>query len=285
MQFRETGQSWVPTAEYSFYTQRAQGSTFTFSLTSDSHIDIIIGDEATWTETLNNVAADNPDFHIDLGDAYAIRLLGPGDVAEAEAVYEKQRGFHDIISRSAPLFQALGNHEQVEGWHLLDPLADSLPVISTNALKKYYLNPIPDDFYTGDTDTYSYLDGDQLREDYYAWTWGDVLFVTLDPYWFSTTKPYDDNTGGGELDTTGSGDRWDWTLGLEQYNWLKQTIENSNAKFKFVFSHLMTGGFEDYSEVAPMHHTSASGVDMGKTAPLGSGILNDPDGGVNRSTR
>ncbi|MBW8034680.1 MAG: hypothetical protein FVQ79_03235 [Planctomycetes bacterium] len=247
MQFRETGQSWIPTAEYSFYTQRAQGSTFTFSLTSDSHIDIIIGDEATWTDTLNNVAADNPDFHIDLGDAYAIRGLNPGDVAEAEAVYEKQRGFYDITSRSAPLFQLLGNHAQVEGWHLLEPLADSLPVMSTNALKKYYLNPIPDDFYTGDTDTYPHLDGDQLRENYYAWTWGDALFVVLDPYWFTTTMPYTTNQGGGETDTTGSGDRWDWTLGLEQYNWLKQTIENSNAKFKFVFSHQMTGGSEDYS--------------------------------------
>ena len=58
-----------------------------------------------------------------------MRLLEPGDVAGAEAAYEKQRGFFDITSRSAPLFLALGNHEQVEGWHLLDPLADSLPVM------------------------------------------------------------------------------------------------------------------------------------------------------------
>ncbi len=247
MQSRETGQSWVPTAEYSFHTQRAQGSTFTFSLTSDSHINFLRGDEVTWIQTLNNVAADNPDFVLDLGDTFAMRLLEPGDVAGAEDAYEYQRPFFDITSRSVPLFLASGNHEQIEGWHLLDPVEDSLPVISTNALKKYYLNPIPDDFYAGDTNTYSYLDGDQLREDYYAWTWGDALFVVLDPFWFSTTKPYQTNQGGGESDTTGSGDRWDWSLGLEQFNWLKQTIENSNAKFKFVFSHLMTGGAEDYS--------------------------------------
>ena len=247
MQFRETGQSWVPTAEYSFYTQRAQGSTFTFSLTSDSHINIIRGDEATWIQTLNNVAADNPDFVIDLGDTFAMRLLEPGDVAGAEDVYQYQRPFFDITSRSAPLFLASGNHEQTEGWHLLDPVEDSLPVMSTNALKKYYLNPIPNDFYTGDTNTYSYLDGDQLRENYYAWTWGDALFVVIDPYWFTTTKPYASNLGGGELDTTGSGDRWDWTLGLEQFNWFKQTIENSNATFKFVISSMITGGQDDYS--------------------------------------
>jgi hypothetical protein len=79
-----------------------------------------------------------------------------------------------------------------------------------------------------------------LREDYYAWEWGDALFVVLDPFWYTTTKPHSD--GG----VPGSGDNWDWTLGQEQYDWLCQTLEESSATFKFVFSHQVTGGVNTY---------------------------------------
>ena len=39
-----------------------------------------------------------------------------------------------------------------------------------------------------------------------------------------------------------NGDQWSWTLGQQQYDWLTQTLENSHAKYKFVFSHQMVGG-------------------------------------------
>ena len=73
--------------------------------------------------------------------------------------------------------------------------------------------------------------GDTYHEDYYAWTWGDALFVVLDPYHYSMKWPNDDGQGyGGEgQDGEASGDRWDWTLGIQQYLWLKDTLENSNA--------------------------------------------------------
>jgi hypothetical protein len=248
MRYRQSGTTgeFLARDEHSFWTQRAQGSTFTFTITSDSHVNIVLGSASEWTKTLNNVALDQPDFHLDLGDTFAMDSVTVGDVAGAESKYLFQRPFFGIISHSAPIFLVDGNHEQTEGWHLLGTLANSLPVIGTNAMKKYFLNPVPDSFYSGNTDQYSYLDGDHLREDYYAWTWGDALFVVLDPFWYTTTKPYIGNTGGGEGDTTGSGDRWDWTLGLEQFNWFKQTLENSNAKYKFVFAHQMVGGSEDY---------------------------------------
>jgi hypothetical protein len=34
------------------------------------------------------------------------------------------------------------------------------------------------------------------------------------------------------------------TLGRDQYDWLKTTLENSSAKFKFVFAHNLVGGFD-----------------------------------------
>ena len=250
--------TWTPGDQHSFHTQRAQDETFTFTVTSDSHVDILLGNANTWTNTLNDVSEDNPDFHLDLGDTFAMDDIAVGDVAGAEAAYEFQRPFFNIISTSSPIFLASGNHEQQEGWHLLGTLENSLPVMGTNAMKKYFLNPIPDSFYSGDTNTYAPLGGDQLREDYYAWEWGDALFVVIDPYWFTTTKPYTSDPGGGESDTTGSGDSWDWTLGQEQFNWFKTTLENSDAKYKFIFAHQIVAdgsvsGQEDYGHGSANH--------------------------------
>jgi hypothetical protein len=240
------GVNWVDGDEHSFETQRSPGSTFTFTITSDSHVNIQLGSATTWQQTMTNVANDHPDFEIDLGDTFA--MDGVTTASGAEQAYLYQRQFFDLVGNSAPIFLAIGNHEQQEAWHLDDTgnPATSPPVLGANAEKKYYLNPVPDAFYSGNTDPYSYLSGDHLREDYYAWTWGNALFVVIDPYWYTTTKPYIGNIGGGESSDTGSGNRWDWTLGLQQFNWLKQTLANSHVQYKFVFAHHMTGGASDY---------------------------------------
>ena len=248
MQYHQTGETgWISRDEHSFWTQRASGSTFTFSITSDSHVNIMLGSASTWTNTLNNVVDDQSDFLLDLGDTFAMDNVTTE--SGAESAYEYQRQFFDIVGNSMGVYLVLGNHEQTEGWHIddlgSDP-ANSQPAFSTNAMKKFYVNPVPDGFYTGDEQTFSYIDGDHLLEDYYAWTWGDALFVVIDPFWYTTTKPFTGNTGGGEGTDTGSGDRWDWTLGYDQYIWLKEVLENSDAAYKFIFAHHMVGGSDDY---------------------------------------
>jgi hypothetical protein len=67
------------------------------------------------------------------------------------------------------------------------------------------------------------------RQANYAWEWGDALFIALDPYWNVPVAP--------EL----AGD-WSLTLGRQQYEWLKSTLEGSSAKYTFVFSHNLIGG-------------------------------------------
>jgi hypothetical protein len=248
---KDGGATWVTRPELSFQTQRATGSTFTFDITSDSHIGIQLGTPANWTSTLNGVVADHPDFLLDLGDTIAMddgsASVGLGDTAETESRYTDALPYFNMVSGKSPIYIVPGNHEQQEAWHLTasntggDP-AVSLPVMGKNAEKKYFLNPVNDAFYSGDTSTYSYLSGDHLKQDYYAWTWGDALFVVISPFWTTTTKPYTTSAGGGEGDTTGSNNRWDWTLGSTQFNWLKTTLQNSSAKYKFVFAHQIVGG-------------------------------------------
>jgi hypothetical protein len=247
MVYRQTGtSSWTTRDEHSFYTQRSPGSTFTFTVISDSHVNIILGNANLYTRTLQNVGADKPDFHLDLGDTFAMDNVTTQ--TQAYNSYLSQRSYMGLISHSAPVFLALGNHEQEEGWHLDDTgnPATSQPVMGANARKRYFLNPVPDSFYSGNISGLSAINGDGLRGDYYAWEWGDALFVVIDPFWYTTTKPFTGSTGGGESSDVGSGDRWDWTLGLDQYQWLKRTLENSHATYKFVFAHHVTGGTEDY---------------------------------------
>jgi hypothetical protein len=244
-------------SEYTFHTQRDIDSTFTFAVQSDSHQGFAsFHNDALYRTTMTNIRDAEPDFLIDLGDT-----VSTDDATETQASvrtkYLNQRTIFDIAGNSTPVFLALGNHENEEGWNLDDfgqdsDVANSLPVLGANARKRFFLNPAPDDFYSGNLDQkstifgYPAVDGDGLLEDYYAFEWGDALFVIIDPYWYTMKKPYSGTTGGEKNDETTIGTRWDWTLGAAQYDWLKETLESNTARFKFVFAHHHTGGTDDY---------------------------------------
>ena len=243
MLFQPTGSiSWLSGNEFSFRTQRAQGTTFAFTITSDSHLgDTFSGNTPErYERTTLNVAADNPDFHLDLGDTFITN--GLTNQTAVNTKYRDQRPYFGNFSHSAPVFLATGNHENEEGWNLDDtPFSQGLGSII--ARKKYFPNPVSDGFYSGNGDLLPGIGGDQRREDYYAWEWGDALFVVLDPFQYTMTKPYGTVAGSGEdADEAVSGDQWNWTLGQQQYNWFKQTLESSNANYKFVFAHHVVGG-------------------------------------------
>ncbi len=244
------GNNWTGRPEYSFHTQRPVGNGFVFTITSDSHLSSGSGKPMLnlYAKTLANVLNDQPDLHFDMGDTFGMSDVKKGEPDKADSAYLFQRGLMGAISPSIPVYLAIGNHEDEEGWNLDDTsvVAVTKPVMSVNGRKKYFLNPVPDSFFSGNSDAgQQEISGDHLKEDYYAFQWGDALFVVLDPYWYTTTKPYPGTSGGEENDEV-TGNRWDWTLGEEQYLWLKQTLESSQSKWKFVFSHQVTGGTNLY---------------------------------------
>ncbi len=232
MRFRQPGTAeFQAGVEHSFHTQRPRGSTFTFAVEADPHLDEQSNPEI-YRRTLQNILADNPDFLIDLGDNFMsdkIPEINPGTPINYQTIVDRHlllRGYYDSICHSVPLFLVIGNHEGELGWEL-NGTAENVAVWATIARKSYYPNPAPDHFYTGSTAIENFVG---LRENYYAFKWGDALFVVLDPYWYTTTKP-------GK-----SSDNWDWTLGEQQYHWFRQTLENSHAASKFVFCHQLVGG-------------------------------------------
>lgn len=213
--------------EYQFHTQRAPGSSFSFVVQADPHLDPQ-SDSTLYAICLENQLADEPDFMIDLGDIFMsdkIPNVTYQDIVDRCLV---MRSYYDLSSHSVPLFIGLGNHEGESGWKL-NGSADNIAVWGTNARKLYYPNPSPNDFYSGDTIVHDFVG---LRENYYGFEWGDALFLVLDPYWYTEVKPNENNS------------RWNWTLGETQYRWLRDALESSEATFKFIFAHTLIGGSE-----------------------------------------
>ena len=94
--------------EYTFHTARPPGSTFTFTLTADSHLDEHTSPDV-YLQTLANIRADKPDFHIDLGNLFMTDKHASRD--EAARQYLAQRYYLGQIGCSTPIFLALGTHD------------------------------------------------------------------------------------------------------------------------------------------------------------------------------
>lgn len=245
MSFRQPGEaSYSAGTEYSFHTQRPPGSTFTFGVQGDSHPERLnrMYHPDLYLRTMHNVRKSRPDFYFLLGDDFSVDPLYNRKNLTAETVgrlYVNQRGFLGLVGSSSPLFLVNGNHEQAAA-HLLDGTPDNPAVLSGRARNLYFPQPAPDSFYTGDAEPVEFVG---LRRDYYAWTWGDALFVTMDPYWHSPVQT-DSGLGGRQGGRKGRDRNRDWwgiTIGDTQYEWFKKTLEESPARYKFVFAHHVLG--------------------------------------------
>jgi len=168
-----------------------------------------------------------------IGDDFSVDTLKDVNPETVRALYINQRQWLGLVG--APVFLVNGNHEQASLANL-DGTAENVAVWAQTARNAYYPQPAPDDFYTGNLESVEHIG---LLRDYYAFTWGDALFVVIDPYWHSPQTV--DNQFGADRNQKKNRDLWNVTLGEAQYRWFRQTIETSTAKYKFVFTHHVLG--------------------------------------------
>ena len=232
--------------ERSFHTARPRGTTFSFTVTADPHIDVNTDMQLFW-RAMQNISLDQPDIHMDVGDIFMTDKLadgllgvppkwGGGVTINQTSINNRAIIFRNAFERachSIPFFFGLGNHEAEYGY-LFNAAADkqnNIPAWDLKARKAFYPAPTPDGFYAGNPTPKDYTGGTLgLLEDYYAFEWGEALFIMLDPFWNTMTNPNSSN------------DAWNWSLGKAQYDWLRDTLKNSSARYKFVFMHHIVGG-------------------------------------------
>ena len=217
---------------------------------------------------MQNIALDNPDLHIDLGDIFMTDKLSLNDGTGIPAIwYGSQaptlqrvvdRGifFRNQFERcchSIPFFFTLGNHEAEYGY-LFNAATDkqnNIPAWDLRTRKAFYPTPVPDTFYAGNPTPMDYTGGTLgLLEDYYAFEWGEALFIVLDPFWNTLANPNTTN------------DAWSWSLGQTQYNWLRDTLKNSSAKYKFVFMHHIIGGSTTLADGVTKNIAARGGIEV-----------------------
>jgi 3',5'-cyclic AMP phosphodiesterase CpdA len=208
-------------------TQRPAGASFTFALISDTHIGADLtfpnqGDEATLTAVSREIAAASPDFLVNLGDMLDYHQYGfnvpPPDAATARQAYVNYRGALGDLSGSAFHYPVIG------GWDSESGCNTAAEIDRSRSQRLLYLpSPGPE------TDP----EGGSPFEDYYAFAWGDALFVVLNVYTYTPSCHFL---------SIDPGLPDDWTLGQTQLDWLRQTLANSRSKWKFLLVHHPVGG-------------------------------------------
>ena len=212
-----TMQDFAESDERSFRTKR-ESYSFNFTLITDSHINLVNSADRLIGIANKTVQNDNSDFVIFLGDNMELSENGYGYIEDEIEAIQKYEKFRDaLISASfyLPSFFTIGNWEGEAGW-----IEEENLTLARNIRKKYIPNP----------SNTTYLEGGNDHEDYYAFTWGNALFVVLNVMSYTEENPQ------------GTGDVEDWHLGTDQLNWLNDTLINSTEPWKFILIHHAVGG-------------------------------------------
>jgi hypothetical protein len=217
-------------------TARPPGTPFDFAVLADPHIeppspipagldvtsDMWGADESTLGAVAADIRAGDPDFLVDLGDTLDFHIFGfndpPPDGSWTRLAYlDYRRMLGDTLGRAAH-FTVIGNWDGENGCNTADEIQRS------RSQRLVYLpGPTPDVYPTGGS----------LNEDYYAFTWGDALFVVLNVMTYTPTC---------HLLDTDHGSPDDWTLGGAQLMWLDATLAAATSKWRFLFIHHAVGG-------------------------------------------
>jgi hypothetical protein len=257
----------LPLYTGSAVTAPAPGTPFSFALITDTHIEprdpvptgeTVIDDfygsmESTLLAVTAEVAAAKPDFVINLGDMLDYHLFGfnvpPPDASWARLGYLNYRRLLGDTVGNAAHFPVIGNWDGESGCNTPEEIARSM---SQRLL--YAPGPGPG----------TYPEGGSANGDYYAFTWGDALFIVLNVMTYTPTC---------HLLGSGSGVADDWTLGATQLAWLEQTLAHASSKWRFLFIHHTVGGAAGDADDAAYGRGGGQAAYVGEQATIHAMML------------
>lgn len=207
-------------------TRRPEGEAFSFAMISDSHIGSNLaysnqGYPDVLTAISSEIGDANPDFLLNLGDLldfhqYGFNVPPPNGQITRDAYLNYRFLLGDTTGKVAH-FPVLGNWDGENGSYTPEAIG-----WSREQRLLYMPGPGPD----------TYAEGAGPGEDYYAFTWGDALFVVLNVMSYTTAEHL--------LSADEVPD--DWTLGEDQLDWLETTLQEATSKWRFLFIHHTVGG-------------------------------------------
>ena len=229
-------------------TQRVPGDSFTFALISDSHIGSDLsysnqGDPTILAKVSLAVGTASPDFMMNLGDILDFHEYGfndppPTGSVTRQAYLNYRSSLGDTLGNAAH-FGVIGNWEGENGCYTSEEISRS-----QQQRLLYLPGPAPA----------TYPEGGSSTQDYYAFTWGDALFIVLNVMGYTPTA---------HLLSSDPGLPTDWTLGEAQLGWFEDTLAGASSKWRFVFIHHAVGGAAGDSD------DSAYGRGGGQAARVG----------------
>ncbi|HNO80177.1 MAG TPA: metallophosphoesterase [Phycisphaerae bacterium] len=247
---RKGEQKWVNSPVRSFKTCRQKGESFQAALFADSHFYSVRNRAQSLgniQKCMNAVQKARPDFCVFLGDEAGVQYVTDEKTQDQALARERWLNWREYIGpllSEVPSFLVLGNHEGEAGFYRDQDRARKvfLQRWGTIERKRHYLNPLPSTYAEGGEN--QNWKGNQKSgatggadegncspfQNYFAWTWGDALFVVLDVHRY--TNPGKSTPAVPE----------EWTLGRTQLKWLEQVLKNSDARWKFVIAHHVVGG-------------------------------------------
>lgn len=245
----------------SFRTARDEGTPFRVGLIADSHFPTVRVHKALkhLRATVAHCVEDDLDFIVFLGDEAGIHFYGDTvKTMNAQVARDRwmawRKEFTPLLERF-PSYMALGNHEGEAGFYeaMQTPKGPlHLQSWGTAARKRFYLNPSHTTYPEGgefdgwqdplhSSDDGAFANSSPLQN-YFAWTWGDALFVVIDVHRYTQGESLVIQAGNPSAEVRVGVD--DWTLGAEQLAWLEKTLSESDAKHKLLFAHHLVGGWD-----------------------------------------
>lgn len=244
-----------PAAVGSFITQRDDDAPapYVAALMTDSHTGSFVDgrpEVQVLDDVVRNVMRDQPEFVLALGDNVAwstSRNQAQQNDEGAIRAYTMYRRHTGPLSMSCPHFGLIGNWEGETGKF------PDRSIETVAAVRRQYA-PNPNDE--------TYPEGGSPTEDYYAFTWGPVLYVMLNVQTY--TKPSEPLAGPrGDVARVE-----DWTLGETQYAWLEGTLAASTHPYKFVCCHHAVGGHAGNEQNSLYGRGGARCIDTGEQIRL-----------------